>query len=97
MNRVISLALVALGVSACGNPYALNLNSVNLDAKQAKGVIQFTDPKLYKREALINERKNERAYLGVLLTASESPEFKVEPEIVREIEVIQAFSSAVGV
>jgi hypothetical protein len=97
MNRAITFALVALGVGACGNPYALNLGSVNLDAEQQRGVIQFTDPKLYKREALINERKNERAFLGVLLKASESPDFKFKPEIVREIEVIQAFSAAVGV
>ena len=96
MKRLLSLVVFTLGLGACGNPYALFLNSVNLDAVQQTGVIQFTDPKLYKREALINERKNERSYLIGLLEASEKPEFEFKPEIVRELEVIQAFSATAG-
>jgi hypothetical protein len=93
MNRAIGVALIAMMLSACKNPYALDVQSVNLDEKQQAGVIQFTDPKLYKREALINERRNETAYLKSLLAASEKSDFDFQPEIVRELEVTQAFSA----
>ncbi len=96
MKKFALVALILLTASACGNPYGLKFDSVNLDADQQKGVIQFTDPKLYKREALINERKRERAYLKKLLDKTEEDTFAIEPEIVRELETIQAFSASLG-
>lgn len=89
-------ALISLTLAGCANPYGLKLDSINLEAKQTIGVIQFTDPKLYKREALINERKGERAYLNTLLGKTEKDDFKIEPEIVRELETIRAFSATLG-
>jgi hypothetical protein len=94
----VATAVVIVGglLAGCANPYALGLSKINYAASQKAGVIQFTDPKLYKREALINERRAELGYLDDLLKASAKPEFKIEPEIVRELEVIRAFSAAVG-
>lgn len=87
-------SIAAVALAACGNPYALNLAEINYASKQAPGVIQFTDPKLFKREALINERKDELGFLEELLVASKTQQF--EPEIVRELETIKAFSASLG-
>jgi len=97
-RKTFSLVSVAASMllAACTNPYALKLNSINMEAEQQAGVIQFTDPKLYKREALINERKGERTYLNKLLDKTESDDFKIEPEIVRELETLRAFSASLG-
>lgn len=86
--------VVMLLLAGCGNPYALKLNNIKYNAKQEKGVIQFTDPKLYKREALINERRKELSYLNTLLDNSATVQFNAE--IVRQVEVITAFSAALG-
>lgn len=96
MKRVAYATLVTSTLVACANPYSLKLNSINMEATQQAGVIQFSDPKLYKREALINERKGERAYLNKLLEKTENDDFKIEPEIVRELESIRAFSAVLG-
>jgi len=89
MKRLSYVALVSSMLAACANPYELKLNSINMEAAQKPGVIQFSDPKLYKREALINERKGERTYLNKLLDKTENDDFKIEPEIVRELEKVQ--------
>ena len=86
--------LLLVLLAGCANPYSVSINKINYKAEQKKGIIQFTDPKLYKREALINERRDELAYLKDLLDKSRTQDFK--PEIVRELEVITAFSAAMG-
>lgn len=96
MKGLAYAALISSTLAACANPYGLKLNSINLEAEQTSGVIQFTDPKLYKREALINERKGERAYLNKLLGKAEADTFTIQPEIVRELETIRAFSASLG-
>jgi len=96
VRRIAALfALLAASVLAgCGNPYALKIGKIDYGQDQAPGVIQFTDPKIYKREALINERRDETAYLKALL--DNSGEVKFEAQIVREVELIQALSASVG-
>jgi hypothetical protein len=94
-RSTLGLALLsALILTGCPNPYALKVSKVNYEAPQTKAVIQFTDPKLYKREALINERRDELAYLKKELDESRAKTF--EPSIVREIELVQAFSAELG-
>ena len=58
-------------LASCANPYGVSINKIDYKAEQKKGVIQFTDPKLYKREALINERRGDLKYLKELLKKSE--------------------------
>ena len=80
-------------LAACGNPYALDINKLNLGAKQKYGLIQFSDPKLFPREHLINERHNELNFLGTAL--EKCKEGGIQPEVIRELEVVRAL--AVGV
>ena len=89
------LGIIILGVRSCGGPYALNVSQVNFSNPQRSGPIQFTDPKLYKREALINERNKEVAYLDKLLAQSESGEFNLEPEIMRDLDTITSLAGGV--
>ena len=93
MTGVVAI-VVLLALSGCGNPYALKVTGIDYDQKQAPGVIQLADPKIYKREALINERRAELAYLKTLLDESKGVNF--EAQIVREIELIRSFAGVVG-
>lgn len=67
---------------------------INYDAPPAAGSIRFTDPKLYKREALINERRDEVTYLDALLDKSETADF--QPEILQELQTVTTLSAALG-
>ncbi|WP_143043336.1 hypothetical protein [Sphingopyxis sp. YR583] len=90
LMAAVSLASLA----GCTNPYGQSVASVSYAADPAAGEILISSPKLYKREALINERREEVNYLATLIEGSKSAEFG--PEIVRELEVIRAISASVG-
>ena len=93
--RALGPGLAALALSSCTNPYALSITDIRYpDGKQRAGVIQVTDAKLYSREALINERRDEIEYLDEQLAASRTQTF--EPQIIRELEVISSLSAAIG-
>lgn len=93
-HRLAAALTATTALAACGNPYALKTSGLNYDAPQKEGSIRFTDPKLYKRELLINERRQEIAYLDELLASSKTQIFA--PEIIRELEVISALSASLG-
>jgi len=90
----VASACLAVLVGGCQNPYALKAARLNYDATTTGATIEISDPKLYRREALINERRDETAYLDGLLAHSASVEFK--PEIMRDLEFISGFSAAAG-
>ena len=93
--RALGPGLAALALSSCANPYAVSITDIRYpDGKQRAGVIQVTDAKLYSREALINERRDEIKYLNEQLEDSRTQEF--EPQIIRELEVISSLSAAIG-
>ncbi len=58
-NARLLWALLPISVMGCSNPYSLTISDIDYMSEQTPGVIQFTDPKLYNREALINERRKE--------------------------------------
>lgn len=58
------------------------------------GTITFSGPKLYRREALVNERREESQYLDKLMGASEDAKFP--PEIVRQLELVKVLSASIG-
>lgn len=92
--RLLAVTVFSLQVGACGNPYGIKLSSANYQAKPIDGEIAFTDPKLYRREALINERREERTYLNGLIDGSKTVTFT--PEIVRQLEVVRVLSGSLG-
>lgn len=91
--RLAALTLAG-ALTACANPYALKVSSIDYSPRQKAGTVQVSDPKLYRREALINERREELTYLKGLIDSSTGKEFK--PEIVRELEVVSTLSAALG-
>jgi hypothetical protein len=94
-GRICALLLVTTAtLSGCGNPYALKINDVNYKPPQTAGSITFTDPKLYRREALINERREEVAYLTAQVEGIGSVNFT--PEVIRELQSITTLSASVG-
>ena len=54
----------------------------------------MSDPKMYRREALIEERRKDVEWIDKLIEKSETVDFK--PEILREVETITAISAALG-
>lgn len=90
------LALVlCMSLTACATPYGEKLTP-NYGPKQILGSITVSDAKLYRREALINERRREVRYIDTLLANTEKDGFTIGPEIAREIEVIRALAVDAG-
>lgn len=85
--------IVLLGLSGCTTPFAGNTD-MDWTVRNGPGTIMVSKPKVYRREALINERREELAWLDQQLKDSDKAEFK--PEIVREVETITALTTAIG-
>lgn len=94
IKQAFGLCAVSLLLTSCGNPYALKATSPRYHAIPTTGSIQFTDPKLYRRELLINERRVEIEYLDELIKGSTTVQFS--PEIIRELQIVTALAGAVG-
>lgn len=88
-----AILTIAITIAGCNTPFARDTRP-NYDAQTNGATITISDPKLYRRESLINERRNEIAYLDDLLAKSTSIQFK--PEIYRDLEVISAITAAFG-
>lgn len=91
--REFALAFIAVAVSGCAT---INPKSSTYDPRERslEGTITVSDPKLYSREALINERSREMARLQKLIDESGEEDFG--SEIYRDAERISAFSAALG-
>ena len=94
VNRSLFITVLVLTLVGCMNPYGLNLKTLDFDAEQSLGVIQFSDPKLFPREYLINERRDELSFLTNAL--DECNTAYVAPELIRELKVIQTISAGIG-
>lgn len=94
LKRRLAL-LLCTTLSACATPYGDNL-ATDYGPKQILGSITVSDAKLYRREALINERRREVRYIDTLLANTEKDGFTIGPEIAREIEVIRALALDAG-
>lgn len=96
-NRIYFLFLILAAVtilSGCITPFGSRSTDIDWDAKTKPGTITVSDAKQYRREALIDERRKDVEWINELIEKSKTIEFK--PEILREIEIITAFSAALG-
>lgn len=92
----ISVLLATVSLGACGAPFAQNAR-YDRAVHNAPGTITVSDPKLYPREALINERARDIAWIDKLIDDSENPtKVSFKPDIYREVEQISAFAAAIG-
>lgn len=83
-----------LSLVACSTPYSDRLSAIDWDAAPAAGTISISEPRLFRRASLINERRLDADWLNQQLEASKTIDFK--PEIAREVEQITAFAAALG-
>lgn len=95
-DRQVSIIIITALCTACSAP-KLYSNDIRIDygGPQRPAAIQVSDPKLFPRHALINERRDEELYLKDQLDKSASATFA--PQILREIENVRALSAAVGI
>lgn len=89
-----SFLVVALTLAACSTPYSDRLSAIDWTAEPGVGTISVSQPRLYRRASLINERRLDVDWLNQLLESSKTIDFK--PEIAREVEQITAFAGALG-
>lgn len=94
MLRGVSLFSVTLLMAGCVTPFSNKVSQIDWSGPAAPGTIAVSQPKMYQRASLINERRLEAEWLDQQLEASKTIEFK--PEIVREVEQITAFAAALG-
>jgi hypothetical protein len=90
-----AIGLVLFGLGGCATFSSIS-QSTKYDpaVRSVRGTIIISDPKLYSREALIDERAREVSRISDLIASVEKVEFV--PEINREIEQIRAISAALG-
>lgn len=94
---LLSSAALLLLTGCPPPPYALDLAEVNegrgLWHRDAPAAIAISPPQIYAREALINDRRAEQAYLKGLLDRSADPDkTKFTPQLRREL----TFLSTIG-
>ena len=94
-SRLATVLLAGTIVAGCASPYGDRL-AIDYSRPQIGGSITVSDPKLYRREALINERRREVRYIDQLMANSEKDGFVIGPEIAREVEVIRALAVSAG-
>ena len=94
LTRVFFCVAAVLALAACSTPYADRLSGVDWTAQPGVGTISVSQPRLYRRASLINERRLDVDWLNQLLDSSKTIDFK--PEIAREVEQITTFAAALG-
>jgi hypothetical protein len=89
-------ALLAL-ISGCGQdgPFALSVNQVNESPPQRNAVIALSDPQIYTRERLLNDRQLEIQYLMEQLKQIDKQDFT--PRLKRDIDMLVEMAAALSV
>lgn len=91
----IGLACSVWLLASCSSPFfAGRLAGIDWSGPPAAGTIAISQPKMYRRESLINERRDEVLWLNAELEDSKKKTFA--PELVRETEEIKQFAAALG-
>jgi hypothetical protein len=97
IRSVSALAAAAGLLAACQhNPYATKVSDIAYVLPERAAAVTVSDPKLYRREALIEERKDETAYFRSLMSDVETGKVTFTPEIIRDLQTVTSLSAAVG-
>ncbi|MDB5576430.1 MAG: hypothetical protein JWR80_1606 [Bradyrhizobium sp.] len=92
-KRIVFALYLAPPLAGCSTPFA-GSTGMDWSGKPRPGTISVSDPKEFRREALINERAHDVEWYDKLLEDSKTIDFK--PEIAREVETIVAITAALG-
>ena len=90
---LLSVLLMLAGCDGLGkNPFSLRINRFNEEGPQQPAAITVSDPQIYSREALVNDRLREATLIKSLLEETEKLSFrdKFEPQIARDLVNMQA-------
>jgi hypothetical protein len=94
-RKVTLLIGAAFLLASCNNnPYAVSVNEFNEREPQRPAAVQISDPHLYARETLLNDRRREVQYLRRLIDQSETVIF--EPQLKRAISSVRALSGSLS-
>lgn len=91
-------ALALLGtIGGCGQdgPFSLTVNEVNEHSPQRNAVIALSDPQIYTRERLLNDRQQEILYLQEQLKQIDKQDFT--PRLRRDIDMLVEMAAALSV
>lgn len=86
-------------MTSCGDigkkPFSLKVAAFNEQGPQQAAVITISDPQIFKRETLINDRLRERQLITSLLDESAKPDFakNFQPQLARDLVNYQAFAA----
>jgi|GEM_PF-2763864 len=91
-SSVVRVATIAasLGLTSCNpDPYAVSVHKINETAPQSAAAIQLSDPQIYARETILNDRRQEVEFLNRMLDKSEGETF--EPQLKRILQYTSSF------
>ncbi|MEO0419859.1 MAG: hypothetical protein AAF249_13425 [Pseudomonadota bacterium] len=91
MKRRYLILISSTVLAGCGTPFGERV-VYDRSVANVRGTITISDPKLYPREALIQERQDDVNWIKQKMVAARSAVPK--PAIQREVETITAFSAA---
>ncbi|WP_312517606.1 hypothetical protein [Massilia sp.] len=94
--RILALVGLALLLASCKTPFSNRLSQIDWAGSRIAGTIAVSQPKMYRRESLINERRRDVGWIEGMLDPAEFAKVKFDPEMQREIEQITAFAAAIG-
>lgn len=85
-------------LSACST---YKVDEINYGSHQHRATILVSDPQLYSRASLINDRRSETEYLQQLLDNSKvdsngHSEVNFAPQLLRDVRTVQALSASLG-
>src|SRR5262245_16680909 len=80
--------------TSCDAPYSLNISHVNEAGPQRNAVIALSDPQVYTRERLLNDRNADVDYLRTQLTNIDTKDFT--PRLKRDIDELTEVAIALS-
>ena len=90
--------LFSLLLGSCSSDddlFRLSVDDVNFDGKQVPARIQLSDPQIFARETLVNDRRREALHIEALIKDSATLNFV--PQLRRELAQISTFAMQLGI
>jgi hypothetical protein len=90
-----TMSVLALVTMSCRKPYDYKLQSIDQTSEEQKALILISDPQIFARETLADDRRREAEFLEQLL--KESKDIAFEPQLRRELASISLLSRQLGI
>lgn len=96
LTQALALSSATLALAACGDTPKIPVH--NYAGPQEAASIRVSDPQLYRRESLINERRDEKVFLEGLLADTKDKTFadKFTPDVIHQVELVRTLSANLG-